>query len=281
MALNPGEDRIYTIKIKHTDLPAICYVEIKSSTSADAHRSLKQIKLTQRFATWQLSVALALCALFSGIAVGAAKGGYTREALENMKFGEPAWKFAQSWSSTITIASTILAGALALGAVPELTQNASKSGYAILALFFAMLLVLAPFLFTASRKADPAADNVTVTYQGRAGAFFLYGFLTVFAALGQLLVLFLLIEEIFAGFGFGAQVVLLILFLVLAALICVYSSRSMKLILQLHDPDKKINVPVATELQKTFPNGIPMDSIVADLQGAPTHIVRPQSWPAL
>ena len=122
----------------------------------------------------------------------------------NFKVGPLAWDFAKSWSSTLTLAGATVTAALALSALPELTRNASKNGYPITALLIALVVVVAPLSFVIFGRGNVMEDEETkkesVVYTGGLFAF-LSCTLTLFAGLAQLLVLFLLGDELFRDYG--------------------------------------------------------------------------------
>jgi hypothetical protein len=122
------------------------------------------------------------------------------------KLGSPAWDFAKSWTSTTTLAGAIISTALTLSALPELTKYASKSGYAALAMLISLAIVVAPFVFVAFRVGevgkDPATGQDAVIYKGSVWLFLVSGAITLFAGMAQVLVLFLLLDEIFLEYDF-------------------------------------------------------------------------------
>lgn len=189
--------------ISNIRLPATCYIELVSE-GPDSNRSLKQVKLNQEYARSGVLEALGVC---FGLSLSAALIGWivTGECL-TFQLGTPAWDFAKSWTSTTTLVGAIISTALALGALPELTKYASKSGYAILALLTSLVVVVAPFIFTVFRTGHVEKDSKTgvysVVYQGCLWALLISCAMTLFAGLAQLVVFFLLLHEIFQGYWF-------------------------------------------------------------------------------
>ena len=113
----------------------------------------------------------------------------------------PAWEWDKSWTSTTTVVRSLITAALSLGALPDLTKYASRTGYAALAFMITLAVAVAPFLFTALRVGDVKADG-SVTYGGWLWSFLLSGAITLFAGMAQVVVLFLLFDEIFLNYGF-------------------------------------------------------------------------------
>ena len=258
--IEPNEIQIITFTITGVALPAVCYVEIQSQvTKLDAATSktvtsnvvtsMKQVKLSQYYMTYDVLLAVGVCFVFSALLV---LGVYGFKSRWPARFGMPAWEFAKSWSATLTLAGATVTAALALGALPELTKNASKGGYAILALFIATVVVFAPFVFVVFRWGSIAKDEQTkkqsVVYAGGVAPFLWYCALTLFAGLAQLLVLFLVGDEIFRGYGFWSSFFWWpsffhnppwaigfgpMLIVVLAIALCVYTVLSMLLTVKL------------------------------------------------
>jgi hypothetical protein len=208
-SLDANAIAIAHIKITNVPLPAVCYIEIETNVNGKVvNTSLKQVKLSQRYATSDVLAALLVCLLLSAatmilvrIVVWLMVGKLSGE----FEVGMPAWDFAKSWSANLTLAGAIVTGALALGALPESTRHASKAGYGILALFIAMVVVVAPLVFVVFRWGSVEKDEQTkkpgVVYGGGLFAFLSSCALTLFAGLAQLVILFLLGDEMFRDYG--------------------------------------------------------------------------------
>jgi hypothetical protein len=189
-------------------LPATCYIKLTAGSQA-GNTSLKQIKLNQQYLTkdvlYPLGVGLAL-AVIVAIATGALARWKIGEIVgANYRLGSPAWELDKSWISNTTVVSSVLATAMGLGALPELTKFASKTGYAALVFMTALAVIIAPFLSTAFRRGEVKkdADNKTaVVYGTCVWLFLLCGAVTLFAGITQVVVLFLLFDEIFLPYGF-------------------------------------------------------------------------------
>lgn len=107
----------------------------------------------------------------------------------------------KSWISNTTVVTSAIATAMALGALPELTKYASKTGYAALAFMTALAVIVAPFLFTAFRVGEIKEDG-SVDYGTWLWLFLLTGAITLAAGMVQVVLLFLLFDEIFLGYRF-------------------------------------------------------------------------------
>lgn len=205
--LSPNAVAIAHVTISGVEPPATCYIAL--TTLEQGNTSLKQIKLAQQYVTSTMFYSLWACVLISAF-VAIATWVAARIKLGGVslfyKLGSPAWDFTKSWTSTTTLAGAIISTALTLSALPELTKYASKSGYAALAMLISLAVVVAPFVFVAFRNGeiakDPATGNDTVIYKGCLWLFLVSGAITLFAGLAQVVLLFLLLDEIFLDYVF-------------------------------------------------------------------------------
>jgi hypothetical protein len=225
---------IKRFEVSNVKLPATCFIELVTD-GTDGNTSLKQIKLDQQYVSGVVLVPL-LIGLAISLIVAAITGLLASQDMNvswNFKLGSPAWEFAKSWASTTTLVSGIIATALALSALPELTKYASKSGYSLLALLISLIVIVAPFLFIVFRTGDinKEKEPFFVEYHGPLWAFLLSSAMTLFAGLAQLAVLFLLLHEVFQELWFLTGG--LFLALLLAVALCVYSGYSMFLTIKL------------------------------------------------
>jgi hypothetical protein len=274
-----NEVRIEPFKITPVKLPATCFIEIISD-GEDGSSSLKQVKLNQTYVKSGVLAALGLSFLVSLVVAGL--GWLPARPPLKSRMGSPAWDFAKSWTSTTTLVGAIISTALALSALPDLTRYASKSGYAILALFISFVVVLAPFIFTAFRTGvlvrDQKTGAWTVAYEGPLWALLLSCAATIFAGITQIVVFFLLLHEIFRGYSFWSYSANLdpisdnlgwVATLGLTAVLCIYSCYSIFLTVALQlDAKSKTAMPVVVMKNETE----------FELQAAPPPL---PSWPLL
>jgi hypothetical protein len=154
-----------------------------------------------------------------------------------LQFGPPAWEFAKSWASTTTFAGGAFTTAVALTVLPELTKYASKAGYAILSLLISLLVVVAPFVFSGLRNGDIKWDEknkqYAVVYRGGFFFFWLSCALTLFAALAQLIVVFVIYREMFPETGAWSFDCAFYVLVGLGLLLCIYAVLSVKLTVDL------------------------------------------------
>ena len=266
----PGEP-IYlepdTVKIVHLDmtmtkLPATCYLQMSTKTTdqtstqnrtlpqgqtttsdqpnieaqekIEPSTSIKQVKLAQEYVTSIVWWTFLGCLAISIATVALAGLIYGKLGLQ---FGPPAWEFAKSWASTTTIASSAFTTAVTFSVLPELTQYASKAGYAILSLLISLLVVVAPFVFFALRdgdiKPDKKNEHFEVVYRGCIGSFLASCALTLFAGLAQLIVVFAVYREMFPSDDLWSSDFASVAAAVLGAMLCIYAFLTIKLTIQL------------------------------------------------
>jgi hypothetical protein len=200
------------VTVSGIELPATCYLQLTAGDPAgkDAgNTSLKQIKLSQQYLTKDFYCPLYICFWLAGL-VGLVTGICVWRRIKDKngkpvgplyKVGTPTWELDKSWISNTTVVSSVIATAMALGALPELTTYASKTGYATLAFVTALAVIVAPFLFTAFRVGEAKQDG-GVDYGTCLWLFLLSGAITLFAGMAQVVLLFLLFDEIFLAYHF-------------------------------------------------------------------------------
>jgi hypothetical protein len=263
--LSPNAIAIAHVTISGVKPPATCYVTFAAGPEQEKEQgnaALKQIRLTQQYITSTMSRSLYACILLSVlVAIITWKKASKLEggAPASYPLGSPAWDFAKSWISTTTLASAAIAAALTLSALPDLTRYASKSGYAALAMLVSLAVVVAPFVFVAFRAGAIGKDsdgNATVVYEGCLWLFLVSGAITLFAGLAQVVVLFLLLDEIFLEYDFWSfssdhqpWLSLNVGFVSTVALfvaLCRYVSHSMLLTIELQKQADKANASNAS-----------------------------------
>jgi hypothetical protein len=196
------------VTISGVKLPATCYIKLSAGSPAGT-TSLKQIKLGQQYLTmdvfYPIFASLGLAVIIAIVTGLVARCKIGEPVSPNYRMGSPAWELDKSWISNTTVVSSVLATAMGLGALPELTKYASKTGYAALVFMTSLVVIIAPFLFTAFRKGDVKKDaegKNAVVYGTCLWLFLLCGAVTLFAGMLQVAVLFLLFDEIFLPYDF-------------------------------------------------------------------------------
>jgi hypothetical protein len=243
--LSPNAVAITQFEITNVELPATCYIELVTEGER-GNTSLKKIKFTQQYVTSTVSTFLFGCFCFSGLVAvftWVVAGLRFGEMYPNFPIGPPGWDFTKSWTSNTTLVGAIILTALTQSALPELTKYASKSGYSALALLISFAIIIAPFLFIVLSirgiEKDPKTGKDAVVYQGYLLPFLLSCAITLFAGLAQLVVFFLLLDEVFNEYGFwsfsGTRWLNAgsILTVVLGVALCWYAGNSMFLTINL------------------------------------------------
>jgi hypothetical protein len=115
------------------------------------------------------------------------------------RLGPANWDFSKSWGSNVTVVGALLGTILAAGVLPEETTTASKATYSGLNLFFGILVLVAPLIYVATQRAKDVHRSTTVKeaqYQGFVWSFLIASTLTLWAAVGELVTVGLLLQEI-------------------------------------------------------------------------------------
>jgi len=237
-SLEPNEIAIVHFKISNVKLPAVCYLELTTNAKNDGivGRTVKQLKLSQKYATWTLIYRLVGCIIATVVTL-LFVALLTRRQLFSLKIGSPAWEFAtKSWFSTLTVAGGVVSAGIAISSLPELTVYASKSGYATLVLLLSLAVVAAPFFFLLIRCGK--AEGNEVKYSGHVIGFFVACGVTLLSGLAQLAIFFLILVEIFRDY-FYLQTVACVLTVVSGVALCWYCGYSMYLTIQLQKQEAK------------------------------------------
>jgi hypothetical protein len=169
--------------------------------------------------------------------------------------GSATWSFSDSWASTFTGISAVLGLFLALG-LEFTVQVLDQNGFALLNFFFAVVVLVAGLVYTATGKTIVQDDGDH--FQGKLWAFFLAAFLTLWAVFGQIggfiAALFgLLPMEIVSRLEFGLFILLMLMVVVLLV-IHTYRSLDSVLTTQLK-PDVRQAAPGKPVItpKKSFP----------------------------
>jgi hypothetical protein len=124
---------------------------------------------------------------------------------EDSKWSSPMgpanWDFSKSWASNITVIGALLGTIISAGVLPAQTAL-PKATYAGLNLFFGALILVAPFVYTATQKEVPHDRQdgpQEPSYEGRVCWFVAGSGLTLGSVLGELATIFLLFRDIQTG----------------------------------------------------------------------------------
>jgi hypothetical protein len=114
--------------------------------------------------------------------------------------GEVNWNFSNSWASSLTAAGAVLGTILSANLVPASAVPFSAGALAGLNLLFGFIVVLAPLVFSTSfRIKRPAPGDTAPDYAGYIGLFLVAVVLTVWATVGELATITILLNELQSG----------------------------------------------------------------------------------
>ncbi len=152
------------------------------------------------------------------------------------RMGPANWDFSTSWASNLTVVGALLGTILSAGALPDETA-VSKATYAGLNLLFGVLILVAPLVYTATRRPTyvhrRTAKAAEPQYLGVVFFFLVASALTLGAVLGELATVLQLFREIRTANSLPVAAVWLMGVLVVAAalLLVRYSGQTIGWIL--------------------------------------------------
>jgi hypothetical protein len=126
-----------------------------------------------------------------------------KDAMLTNRLGPANWDFSGSWASTLTVLGALAGTVLSAGVLPEETQRLTKASYVALNLIFGTLIVFAPVVYAATRR--PTQTNLhpgsadadkEIQYQGFVWSFLLASGITLWAVVGEMATIGLLIVEL-------------------------------------------------------------------------------------
>lgn len=150
------------------------------------------------------------------------------------RVGPGNWSFNDSWASTLTAFGAVIGGILASNVLPAQGRYVSVQNIVLLNIVFGFLVVLAPFVYTATGvkvivPGFPPGTPPTVGYEGTVITFLIASAMTLWAALGEVGTMALAAAELSHG-GTVFYVVAIVL-LIVSALMLTYVWRSIRWVL--------------------------------------------------
>jgi hypothetical protein len=118
------------------------------------------------------------------------------DATLGSRLGPPDWDFSASWASSITAIGAILGTILGASVLPGDPRFLTGDAYTGLSLGFGILVVLAPFIFVATRTKSGDADDGSPIYEGYVWAFLVASAVTLWAVFGELTTLAFVFAEL-------------------------------------------------------------------------------------
>jgi hypothetical protein len=127
-----------------------------------------------------------------------------KEAKLTHRLGPANWDFSGSWASTLTVLGALAGTILSAGVLPEETERLTKASYTALNLIFGILIVFAPVVYAATRRpkettlrpGDPDDEGKDIQYQGFVWSFLVASGLTIWAVVGEMATIGLLLAEL-------------------------------------------------------------------------------------
>jgi hypothetical protein len=167
--------------------------------------------------------------------------------------GPVGWDFSTSWGSNLTIFGAILTTIVASKILPASTVIASPDGYISLALLFATVVTVAPFVYNALRNGEPGTAGGGPTFRGRGWALLVACGLTIWAATGQIGTAGLVVYEAQHAhrIALGAVIPIFVLLGASLFLIALYSVRTIRLVIA----SKSADTAFAGSPQAIAPSG--------------------------
>jgi hypothetical protein len=153
------------------------------------------------------------------------------------RLGTVDFDFSKSFASTITVVGAVLGTVLTASVLPEEPELLSKQQYTALNLVFGAMIVLAGVVYAATerpkRDSTPEPDK-TRKYEGFVWSFLLSTGLVMWAVLGELACLLLIVSELDRAdlFTTSAIVVFIVLMATAALAILFYAYRRMHWIVE-------------------------------------------------
>jgi hypothetical protein len=110
----------------------------------------------------------------------------------NYRLATPGWEFSKSWASTFTVVGAVLGTILASSVLPDPPEHFSKETLAGMNLLFGVAILVAPFLFAATERAQAVTKDGSqqIEGQGTVAGYLLACALTLAGVLGQLTTVF-------------------------------------------------------------------------------------------
>jgi hypothetical protein len=113
----------------------------------------------------------------------------------------PDYDYSKSFATPLTAIGGLLAAFLATNLITDTSEGLSKTAYQGLGLTFAAVALLAPLVYVVSQDQVVSGTPPTVHYTGDLRAMFVAATLTLWAVVGQLITIFLLLQQLRGGNG--------------------------------------------------------------------------------
>lgn len=170
--------------------------------------------------------------------------------------GAVKWDFQSSWASTLTAIGALLGTIISSSStlLPANKQLLSSVEFVSLNLFFGMLLIFAAFFYNTTRSAKELAAGKELQPHGKVGSFLASSGLTLWAVLGELITIILLVGEMWLNnLSLQPVVFIFVMMMILAmVLLLVYAWRSIGWIVSVSESAQEASRPSTATF--TLPN---------------------------
>ncbi|MBV9838459.1 MAG: hypothetical protein JO156_10075 [Solirubrobacterales bacterium] len=198
------------------------------------------------------------------------------------RLGPPNWNFAASFASTLTVFGSLLGTILSANVLPNGTL-VPASTYTGLNLMFGVIVIVGPLIYTATQttvqvhRGSPVAEP---QYQGTVWGFLVATALTLWAVIGELITIGLVLNEIRRGGSLPAVAlgVMATLLAISAVSLLILADRRIAAILDSHQAQSRTKHTRQLALYAQYQSlGMPAEALPATEEINPS---RP-SWPLL
>jgi hypothetical protein len=224
--LVPGEVRKVVLRLTGMPTPWAGFLRLRSDLRAGAASQFRAIHIYEAVPTWP---ALGFVVLSSLVVATATTAILFRRLLRDRvslwkQMGSPQWDFSRSWSSNIAVFAGVLSATLAAFSQVQ-TSHMPTIAYFICNIVFAVCLVGAPLLYNATQTLCESATALPLL-RGKVLYFLLSFGLVMFAALGELVTLSVLIDDVLQHSPSHIRVAFALSFLLFSVLLSRYSYLS-------------------------------------------------------
>jgi hypothetical protein len=147
----------------------------------------------------------------------------------NDRLGAVNWSFTDSWATTLTALGALLGTILSTtGILPESTKLLSNAALGGLNLVFGLMVLVAPLVFSAFSH-DTANNYDEPSYQGTVWSFLIACIITIWAVVGELATIMVLLQELAVGtLSVSLSWLFVVLLLIAEVLLVVYAWSTMR-----------------------------------------------------
>jgi hypothetical protein len=196
--------------------------------------------------------------------------------------GSVGWDFSKSWASNLTAVGAVVAAVLSASILPENTRYISSDGYTILSLEFGIMVVVAPFVYSATQLAK-VQKGKEPAYKGHVWAFLIACVVTLWGVIGELGTSGLIFVEIEKAGSLPSHVAILGVTLIAVTffLIWRYSSTTIGAIVESQGYLKQRRRAARIRAEHANPANTLAAAAVVPGPGPPSQELEQPRWPVL